>query len=402
MQFIHPKKLTGGIIIMEFMYSIPTKVAFGKGQIAKLPEFVSEFGNNVLLVYGGGSIKKIGIYDEIYSLLGKDSVNIIELSGVEPNPRITTVNKGIKLCRDNNVDVILAVGGGSTIDCSKAIAAGYYYDGDAWDIISKHLPVDKALPIITILTLAATGSEMDMMAVISNDDTQDKMAFGAEAVIPKYSILDPSYTYSVPKYQTASGTADIMSHIFEVYLNGNKPLDIQKSMMESVLKTCIKYGPIACAEPENEEARANLMWASSWAINGFISYGVEAPWPCHAMEHQLSAYYNVTHGHGLAILTPEWMRYILNEITMSRFVDYGINVFGIDSSLKDEVIANLAIDKTKEVFDKMELTDSLQSIGIEDDRYFADMAEKACGGLNNCNPPLFKEDVIKIYEGCSK
>ena len=387
---------------MEFMYSIPTKVAFGKGQIAKLPEFVAEFGKNVLLVYGGGSIKKIGIYDEIYSLLGKDRVNIVELSGVEPNPRITTVNKGVKLCRDNNIDVILAVGGGSTIDCSKAVAAGYYYDGDAWDIISKGLPVTKALPIISILTLSATGSEMDMMAVISNDDTQDKLAFGAEAVIPKYSILDPSYTYSVPKYQTASGTADIMSHIFEVYLNGNKPLDIQKSMMESILKTCIKYGPIACEEPENEEARANLMWASSWAINGFISYGVESPWPCHSMEHQLSAYYNVTHGHGLAILTPVWMRYIINEDTMPRFVDYGKNVFDIDSSLPDKEIAEMAIEKTKEVFDKMGLTDTFESIGIADDTHFKEMAEKACGGLDNCNPPLLKEDIVKIYECCRK
>lgn len=385
---------------MEFMYSIPTKVAFGKGQIAKLPEFVAEFGKNVLLVYGGGSIKKIGIYDEIYSLLGKDRVNIVELSGVEPNPRVTTVNKGVKLCRDNDIDVILAVGGGSTIDCSKAVAAGYYYDGDVWDIISKRLTVTKALPIISILTLSATGSEMDMMAVISNDDTQDKLAFGAEAVIPKYSILDPTYTYSVPKYQTASGTADIMSHIFEVYLNGNKPLDIQKSMMESILKTCIKYGPVACEEPANEEARANLMWASSWAINGFISYGVESPWPCHSMEHQLSAYYNVTHGHGLAILTPVWMRYILNEDTMSRFVDYGKNVFGIDSSLPDKEIAELAIEKTKEVFDKMGLADTFKSIGIADDTHFEQMAEKACWGLDNCNPPLLKEDILKIYESC--
>ena len=387
---------------MEFMYSIPTKVAFGKGQIAKLPEFVAEFGKNVLLVYGGGSIKKIGIYDEIYSLLGKDRVNIVELSGVEPNPRVTTVNKGVKLCRDNDIDVILAVGGGSTIDCSKAVAAGYYYDGDVWDIISKRLTVTKALPIISILTLSATGSEMDMMAVISNDDTQDKLAFGAEAVIPKYSILDPTYTYSVPKYQTASGTADIMSHIFEVYLNGNKPLDIQKSMMESILKTCIKYGPVACEEPANEEARANLMWASSWAINGFISYGVESPWPCHSMEHQLSAYYNVTHGHGLAILTPVWMRYILNEDTMSRFVDYGKNVFGIDSSLPDKEIAELAIEKTKEVFDKMGLADTFKSIGIADDTHFEQMAEKACWGLDNCNPPLLKEDILKIYESCRK
>lgn len=387
---------------MEFMYSIPTKVAFGKGQIAKLPEFVAEFGKNVLLVYGGGSIKKIGIYDEIYSLLGKDRVNIVELSGVEPNPRVTTVNKGVKLCRDNNIDVILAVGGGSTIDCSKAVAAGYYYDGDVWDIISKGLTVTKALPIISILTLSATGSEMDMMAVISNDDTQDKLAFGAEAVIPKYSILDPTYTYSVPKYQTASGTADIMSHIFEVYLNGNKPLDIQKGMMESILKTCIKYGPVACEEPANEEARTNLMWASSWAINGFISYGVESPWPCHSMEHQLSAYYNVTHGHGLAILTPVWMRYILNEDTMPRFVDYGKNVFGIDSSLPNKEIAELAIEKTKEVFDKMGLADTFKSIGIADDTHFEEMAEKACWGLDNCNPPLLKEDILKIYESCRK
>ena len=194
---------------------------------------------------------------------------------------------------------------------------------------------------------------------------------------------------------------DRHSHVFEVYLNGNKPLQVQKGMMESILKTCIQYGPYCCQNPEAYEGRANLMWASSWAINGFITSGVGAPWPCHAMEHQLSAYYDVTHGHGLAILTPVWMEYILNEKTVDMFADYGVRVFGLDPSLLPMETAKKAIDATKKVFDDMGLSDTLRSIGITEKDKFREMAEKAvAGGLEFCQVPLTVEDVIAIYEKC--
>lgn len=387
--------------MQNFFYSIPTKVEFGKGAVARLPEFVKEFGDRVLIVYGGGSIKRSGLYDTVVKLLDDHGIYHTELSGVEPNPRVTTANRGVKICREENIDVILPIGGGSTIDCAKAVAAGYYYDGDVWDMVLDNSLITDALPLITILTLAATGSEMDIFSVISNMETNEKLGLDGYVLYPKYSILDPEYTYSVPKYQTASGTADIMSHIFEVYFNGVEGTYMQERVMEGLLKTCVHYGPIACEKPDDYDARANLMWTASWAINGFISCGKSGPWPCHAMEHQLSAYYDVTHGHGLAILTPVWMEYILNDKTVDLFVNYGISVFGISPELDKMEIAKQAIRKTREVFETMGLSSTLRSIGITDKEKFEVMAEQAvAGGTEQCFVPLSKEDVMKIYELC--
>ena len=334
-------------------------------------------------------------------LLDENDISHEELSGVEPNPRITTVAKGADMCREHGIQVVLPIGGGSTIDCAKAIAAAYYFDGDPWDLICDFSQATEILPIISVLTLAATGSEMDLFAVISNEETKDKIGIGSPLVYPKYSILDPEYTYSVPKYQTAAGTADIMAHIFEVYFCGIQGTFMQDRIMEALLKTCIHYGPIACEKPDDYDARANLMWTSSWAINGMIACGKSAAWPIHAMEHQLSAYYDVTHGHGLAILIPVWMKHILNDKTVDIFVNYGINVFGIDRELDKMEIANKAIEKTKEVFDSMGLSDTLRSIGIETKENFEVMAEKARGdGLDDYIVPLTKEDIIHIYYEC--
>lgn len=384
--------------MQNFYYSIPTKVAFGKGQLERLTEFVKDCGTKVLIVYGGGSIKRTGLYDKVVGMLEKAQIPFEEMGGVEPNPRLTTVEKGVALCREKKVDVILPIGGGSTIDCAKGIAAGYYYDGSPWDLVLDGSLVKKALPIVSILTLAATGSEMDYFAVISNEETKEKMDITSTLLYPKYSIMDPTLTYSVPKYQTASGTADMMSHIFEVYFNGVKDTYFQDRIMEGMLKTCIKYGPIACKEPENYDARANLMWTSSWAINGFIACGKLGEWPCHGMEHQLSAYYDVTHGHGLAILTPVWMKYILNEDTVDMFATYGINVFGIDGALDKYDIANQAIDKTKQVFEEMGLKLTLRDIGITEKDKFEEMAVKAEAACEGSFVPLTKEDIIKIFE----
>lgn len=387
--------------MQNFYYSIPTKVAFGRGAAAKLPEFIKETGTRVFILYGGGSIKRTGIYDTVVKLLDDNNIYHTELSGVEPNPRVETANEGVRICREQRIDVILPIGGGSTIDCAKAIAAGYYYDGDVWDIVLNNSLITKALPIISILTLSATGSEMDPFAVISNMKTRQKKGLDSALLYPKYSILDPEYTYSVPKYQTASGTADIMSHIFEVYFNGVEGAYVQERVMEGLLKTCVKYGPVACDHPEDYDARANLMWASSWAINGFISCGKDGPWPCHAMEHQLSAFYDVTHGHGLAILTPVWMEYILCEKTVDMFVNYGTSVFGIPENKDKMEIAKEAIRKTREVYEKMGLSCTLREIGITDKSNFEAMAEQAVeDGTDKCFIPLNKDDVMKIYELC--
>lgn len=384
--------------MLNFNYSIPTKIFFGKGQIEILGKEIKKYGNKVLVVYGGGSIKKNGVYDEVVNIFKDNNINFWELSGVEPNPRITTVRKGIKMCKENDVDFILAVGGGSSIDCSKVIAAGCYYKKDPWDIVLDSSKIENAIPLGTILTLSATGSEMNAGAVITNLETNEKLGTHHPSMAPKFSILDPSYTFTVPKKHTAAGIADIMSHTFENYFSKTKEAYLQNRMAESILKTCIEYGKVAIEEPENYEARANLMWASSLAINGILSYGKETKWSVHPIEHELSAFYDITHGVGLAILTPYWMEYVLDYGTLDNFVEYGVNVWNIDDKQDKYAIANKAIEKTREYFISLGIPSTLKEVGIEEEK-LEEMAKAATrrgavGGFR----PLKEEDVLKIYK----
>jgi alcohol dehydrogenase YqhD (iron-dependent ADH family) len=382
----------------NFIYSVPTKIYFGKGQISHLGEAVAQYGHRALLVYGGGSIKKMGLYDTAIDLLKKNSVAVTELSGVEPNPKIESVRAGVKLCRENQIDVVLAVGGGSSIDCAKVIAAGACYDGDAWDLVIHPEKIQNVLPIVTVLTLSATGSEMDAFAVISDMEKNDKFGTAGEGLKPKASILDPEYTYSVPKGQTAAGTADIMSHIFENYFTNVKGAFIQARFSESLLKTCIQYGKIAIDDPTNYEARANLMWASSLAINGILPSGAAVAWSVHPMEHELSAFYDITHGVGLAILTPNWMKHVLNEQTVGQFVQYGVNVWGIDPTLPPFEIANKAIQNTRDYFNQLSIPSTLREVGIGEEKLEI-MAKKAASmGINQGFVPLTADDVLAIYK----
>jgi alcohol dehydrogenase YqhD (iron-dependent ADH family) len=382
--------------MQNFVYSIPTEIYFGKGQIKHLVNIIKKYGSRVLIVYGGGSIKKIGLYDTIINMFNENDIKYTELSGVEPNPKLTSVKKGIELCKQFNGDIILSVGGGSTIDCGKVIAAGVSYDGDPWDLVIDPKKIKDVLPVVSILTLAATGSEMDMLAVISNMDTNDKIGLGNVNMRPVASILDPEYTYTVSKYQTAAGTADIMSHIIEAYFSNSEGY-MQDRMAEGLLKTCIEFGIKAIAKPDDYEARANLMWTGSWAINGFLALGKPGAWSCHAMEHELSAYYDITHGVGLAIITPHWMKYVLNDIHLKKFVEYGVNVWNIDSSLEKYEIANKAIEKTREYFISLGIPTTLKEVGIGEEK-FDIMAEKASKKLSSSYSPLNKEDVLNIYK----
>lgn len=384
--------------MINFNYSIPTKIFFGKDQVNVLPEQVKKYGSKVLLVYGGGSIKKIGLYDKIVKLLKDNNIRYWELSGVEPNPRVTSVRKGIELCREHSIDLVLAVGGGSTIDCSKVIAAGVSYEGDAWDIVLDPGKIKSVIPVASILTLSATGSEMDSGAVITNLNTNEKLGTGHPDMAPKFSILDPAYTFSVPKNQTAAGTADIMSHIFEVYFNNTEGAYLQNRMAEALLKTCINYGPKAIEDPENYEARANLMWASSLAINGLLTYGKDAKWSVHPMEHELSAFYDITHGVGLAILTPAWMEYVLSGNTLDKFVEYGVNVWNIDGNLDKKEIAKKSIEKTREFFKSLGIPSTLREVGINEEKLEL-MAKQAVrrGPVGNFKS-LKAEDVLNIFK----
>lgn len=385
----------------NFTYQVPTKIHFGKGMISYVHDAVHQYGTNVLLVYGGGSIKRYGLYDEVKQQLR--DCQLYELAGVDPNPRLSSVEAGAKLCRKHSIDVVLAVGGGSSIDCAKAICAATYYEGNPWDFIEDTRLIKKTLPLISILTLSATGSEMDETAVITNVQLKQKKGFGHPLLFPKVSILDPTYTYTVSKYQTASGTADIMSHILETYFHDGTSAFVSDQLSIGLLKTCIQYGKIAYDEPNNYEARANLMWASSLAINGLTSCGCGKAWSCHAMEHVLSAYYDVTHGAGLAVLTPKWMRYILDDTTVSKFVEYGTQVWGIDPNLPDMELANLAITKTEAFFAALALPKNFTELGIPNDEKLEEMASSAVaskGGVIQGYRDLNLEDVINIYRMC--
>lgn len=380
----------------NFTFYTPTKIYFGDGMISNLNK-IADLGKNVLMVYGKSSIKRTGIYDKVINELNSAGMNITELSGVDPNPRIDSVREGVRLCHDHKVDVVLAVGGGSSIDCAKVIAAGTLYDGDPWDLVLDGSKIEKALPVVAVLTMAATGSEMDAFAVISDMKSNDKLGTGADCLKPVFSILDPTFTFSVPRKHTIAGVADIMSHTFENYFAPNKAAYLQSRLAEAVLKTCIKYGPIAADNPDDYEARANIMWASSLAINGLLSEGADVAWTVHGMEHELSAYYDITHGEGLALLTPHWMEYVLSDDTLWKFKDYGVNVWGIDSSLGDMEIAKLAIEKTSEFFRNLGLPMTLSEVGIGREK-LKEMADKLDGKFDESFVALKPDDVLKIYE----
>ena len=382
--------------MQNFDYMTPTRLIFGKESIVKLPEVMRPLGKRVLLTYGGGSIKKLGLYDRVKELL-KD-FDIVELSGIQPNPKYDpSVLEGVRLCKEHNIDVILAVGGGSVLDCSKAIAAGAKYDGDPWDLISYKVKAQAALPIVDILTLAATGSEYDCGGVISRTETNDKIGYMDPLLFPVCSILDPVYTFSVSKKQTAAGCADAMNHTIEQYFVADSTL-LNDGFCESMLKSLMANARKCLENPEDYTARAEMMLCCTYGCNGILSLGNSmSGWPCHGIEHALSAYYDITHGEGLAIITPRWMKHILNEKTIDRFVKYGINVFGIDASLPKQEIAEKAIDATYKFFESINIPMHLREVGIDDSR-IDEMAHHIAvnEGLENAYAPLTEKDIKEI------
>ncbi|MCD8068684.1 MAG: iron-containing alcohol dehydrogenase [Lachnospiraceae bacterium] len=371
--------------------------------MTNLPQELLAFGKKVLLVYGGGSIKKNGLYDEIVSLMKAADIELFELSGVEPNPRHSTVNKGAAICKSEEIDVRLAAGGGSTIDCAKGIAAAALTeDGDVWPLVSGGVWVTRALPVVAILTNAATGSEMDAWAVISNMDTNEKIGLGGSALIPRAAFENPEYSFSLPAYQTACGAFDIFNHVLDnYYLAGDATFDLLLEMQEAVMRTVVKWTPVAMKEPENYEARANLMWASSMALNTVLDGGTVHGCACHMMEHELSAYYDITHGHGLAILTPRWLSYILDDETAPAIYRLGTNVFGVEKGFAAMEGAKKAIEAVSAFcFETLGLKSTLSDLQI-DKSHFKAMAEHACVGGSISGPKeLTPDDVEKIYEMC--
>lgn len=383
----------------NFTFHIPTDIRFGKDQIQCLPEELEKYGKNVLLVYGGGSIKRSGLYDKIRDLL-KD-FEVSELSGIEPNPKLTSVEKGAAICKEKGIQVILAVGGGSTIDASKHIAAAACYDGKPWELVKDRSLVKKALPVAVVLTICATGSEMNSGAVISNEKTHEKLEINHPLLYPELSICDPTYLYTLPPEQTAAGAVDILSHVMEQYFQPNDEAYITDVLSEAVMKTVVKYARKAMDEPQNYEARSNLMWASTVGLNHLLTVGKGGAWSVHPIEHVISAYYDITHGVGLAILTPAWMEYVLSDKTVHRFARFAREVFGVKET-DDAKAAELGIEKVREFNQSLGMPSTLTEVGILQDKFdeMAAEAVRTSGIALRAYVKLEISDVKKILMNC--
>ncbi|CAM3689455.1 MULTISPECIES: iron-containing alcohol dehydrogenase [Paenibacillus] len=381
-----------------FVFHNPTRLIFGKGKLSALKEEVSKYGKNVLLVYGGGSIKRSGLYDQVLSLLKEAGASVTELAGVEPNPRLSTVHKGVSLCREHSIDLILAVGGGSVIDCSKAIAVGAKYDGDMWDFVERKAAPQGALPLGTVLTMAATGSEMNGGSVITNEATKEKMGWGSPWAYPAFSILDPVHTFTLPRDQTVYGIVDIMSHVLEHYFHQDTNTPVQDGFCETILRTMIDTAPKLVEDLENYELRETVMYCGTMALNGMINMGMAGDWATHNIEHAVSAVYDIPHGGGLAILFPNWMKYNL-PAQPARFKSLAVNVFGVDSAGKTDEEAGLeGIEALRRFWSSIGAPSTLGDYNIDDSEIEA-MADKAMrfGPFGNFRK-LQRENVVEIYK----
>ncbi len=385
--------------MLDFTFKNDTGIFFGTGGLDKLGKAISARTSHVLLVYGGGSIKSNGIYDEVTGVLTENGIEWAELPGVKPNPRIDSVRAGIAMCRELGIDFVLAVGGGSVIDCAKGIAAGFYHDGDPWDFYTWRARIKNALPIATVLTLAATGSEMNGNTVITNMDTKEKLGIGSPLLKPQFSALNPEFTFTVPRDQTANGIADIMSHVFEQYFSPVEYTFLQDRLCEAILKTCLEIGPQVIEEPDNYEARAQIMWAGTLALNGLLAAGKGGDWATHKIEHSVSAFYDIAHGAGLAVLTPHWMEYVLDDGNAAKFATLARNLFSIDNE-DDMEAARRGIEHLVMFWSSLGLPATLSEMGIEEDNLPL-LAKDAVNTPTHTTGELKKlgyDDVLEIYK----
>ena len=387
--------------MVNFDYQTPTRLIFGRGVVQEnLHDVMEKFGKRVLITWGGGSIKRSGLYDQVREIL-KDK-EIYELPGIEPNPKYDpSVLEGVRICKEKNIDVILSVGGGSVLDCTKAIAGAACSDADPWDVITMKVPTLKAIPIVDIITLAATGSEYDRGGVISRTDTNDKLAYFSDLVFPAVSFIDPTYTFTLPVRQTLAGVSDCINHIMEQYFCGEHIM-MNDAFMEGAIKSLMKNVRIVLEDPENYDARAEIFYATTLGCNGIYSLGnSESGWPMHAIEHALSGHYDINHGEGLAIVTPRWMKHILSEKTIERFVSFGTGVFGIDPALPEMEIAEKAIQSIHDFYREIGLPMTLREVGIDGSR-IDEMAHHIAvnEGLENAWAPLHEEDIAAILRDC--
>ncbi len=383
---------------LDFCFHNPTKIYFGKGAINNLKDELKKYGNTIMLAYGKGSIKKIGLYDELMKIFNEAGKKVVEFSGIMPNPTAAKVKEGIKLVRENNVDFILAVGGGSTMDCTKAVSMGAANDVEFWDYFyMNYNPPKNKIPFGTIVTMVGTGSEMNGGSVITNEDVKIKTGVVYPNMLPDFSILNPEYTYSLSKFQMVSGICDMMSHIMEQYFSKPDTDNVSDDLSEALMKNIIKNAYICIENPNDYNARGNIMWDATLALNTLIGCSKEGDWEVHNIEHQLSAYYDVAHGMGLAAISPSYYRHII-DFGLSKFKKFAINVFGVSTDNKtDKEIALEGINKLEKFFKNIGATTTLRELGITNKEELNEIA-KTCFVSNSAYKVMSIDDIKAILQ----
>lgn len=392
-------------MIEDFTYYTPTKVVFGRGAESKTGELVAGLGcKKTLLHYGGGSAERTGLLGRIRASLREAGVDFVELGGVVPNPRLSLVNKGIELCRREGVDFILAVGGGSVIDSAKAIAYGVADEerGDVWDFYARRRVPRACLPVGSVLTIAAAGSEMSNSSVITNEETETKRGYGNDLCRPKFAVMNPELTMTLPAYQTACGCTDILMHTMERWFGGGGSMELTDGIAAALMRTVIKNAKILAAEPENYDARAEVMWAGSLSHNGLTGCGTDGgDWTTHQLEHEIGAIFDVAHGAGLAAVWGSWARYVYKE-NPARFAKFATEVLGVTPAATDEETALKGIAAMEDFYREIKMPVSIRGLGIEPtDEQIKEMAKKCESKFENgvgTMKPLFAVDMEKIFK----
>lgn len=387
-------------MLYDFTYQNPTRIHFGKKAINKLANELREYGNNILLVYGKASIKKIGLYDQVMNILQAEGKTVVELAGINANPRYTQLLEGARLVREHHIDLILAVGGGSVIDCAKGIACAAYAEGDVWQryYVNQEPVTNRVIPVGSILTMAGTGSEMNSGSVITNEAENLKIGrvYPLALVTPRFSILNPEYTYSVPKYQMISGIFDIFSHLMEQYFSGDDDCT-SDYLIEGLMLSLISASRKAIVNPEDYEARSNIMWCATMGLNKILGLSKTQDWEVHMIEHQLGAYTDCAHGIGLAIISPAYYRYIYRD-GLHRFVRYAKHIWGVeDKGQGDEAIALEGINRLEAFIAELGIPATLREVGATEEMLPLIANSTALGGGYK---QLNAEDVLAILKAC--
>ena len=385
----------------DFNYCAPTRVIFGKNTELEVGKALKNAGaTRVLMQYGGGSIKKSGLYDRVVKAIRDEGIELFELGGVQPNPHLSLVRKAIEIVREQKIDYLLAVGGGSAIDSTKATAVGAVYDGDDWDFYCGKAVPKKAMPVGVVLTIPAAGSEGSNSSVITNEDGWIKRGLGCDLTRPAFAIYNPELTYSLPAYQTAAGATDIMAHIMERYFTNEPDVDMTDRLCESVLKTIIRQAPVAVKEPDNYVARAEMMWASTVAHNDFLSCFRVGDWSSHQLSHELSGMYDATHGAALAVAFPAWMTYVYKH-DVQRFCRFAVEVMGVEMDFfHPEETALKGIAALRAFFKSIGMPTTLSELGVPEDKLdvLADKVKRGADGTTGQFVQLTRDDCLKIYQ----